>query len=115
MASHFSVNVYMNTKLYKCKAEDIGRKDCSMIANKPMAKSRGRVSILRYSSITAGKAWPAVDKGGMAMAEIREKAVAMGITPGKMKKEELILTIQIAEGNTPCFGMSNGQDRKSVV
>jgi predicted metal-binding transcription factor (methanogenesis marker protein 9) len=44
----------------------------------------------------------------MNMAEIKFKAQALGINPGKMKKAELIHTIQIAEGNTPCFGRSNG-------
>jgi hypothetical protein len=42
------------------------------------------------------------------MPEIRKKAKALGITPGKMKKAELIHTIQQAEGCTPCFGRSNG-------
>jgi len=43
------------------------------------------------------------------MVEVREKAKALGISPGKMKKPELIHTIQRAEGCTPCFGWSNGQ------
>ena len=42
------------------------------------------------------------------MPEIRKKAKALGITPGKMKKVELIHAIQQAEGCTPCFGKSNG-------
>jgi len=45
----------------------------------------------------------------MKMPEIREKAKALGLTPGKMKKTELIHAIQKAEGYTPCFGTSNGQ------
>lgn len=45
----------------------------------------------------------------MNMTEIRKKAEALGITPGKMKKAELIRSIQIAEGCTPCFGRSGGQ------
>lgn len=45
----------------------------------------------------------------MNMAEIRDKAEALGITPVKMKKAELIHSIQTAEGCTPCFGRSNGQ------
>jgi hypothetical protein len=45
----------------------------------------------------------------MTMPEIREKAKALGITPRKMKKTELVHAIQTAEGNTPCFGTSNGQ------
>ena len=45
----------------------------------------------------------------MKMPEIRKKAKMLGITPGKMKKSELIHTIQQAEGCTPCFGQSNGE------
>lgn len=40
----------------------------------------------------------------MKVADIKEIAVRKGINPGKMKKNELILSIQKAEGNTPCFG-----------
>jgi hypothetical protein len=47
------------------------------------------------------------------MPEIRDKAKGLGITPGKMKKAELIHSIQIAEGCTPCFGRSNGQCEQS--
>ena len=45
----------------------------------------------------------------MNMPEIKMKAQALGLNPGKMKKTELIHAIQVAEGNTPCFGWSNGQ------
>jgi len=45
----------------------------------------------------------------MSMNEVRKKAKALGISPGKMKKAELIHSIQIAEGSTPCFGTSGGQ------
>jgi hypothetical protein len=45
----------------------------------------------------------------MKMPQIKNKAKSLGITPGKMKKAELIHSIQIAEGCTPCFGRSNGQ------
>ena len=45
----------------------------------------------------------------MNMTEIRKKAKTLGIVPGKMKKAELIHSIQIAEGCSPCFGRSNGQ------
>jgi len=45
----------------------------------------------------------------MNMTEIRKKAKALGIIPGKLKKAELIHAIQIAEHCTPCFGRSNGQ------
>jgi hypothetical protein len=45
----------------------------------------------------------------MTMPEIRKKAKVLGIIPGKMKKAELVHAVQTAEGNTPCFGRSNGQ------
>jgi hypothetical protein len=45
----------------------------------------------------------------MNMTEVRKKAKALGIIPGKMKKAELIHSIQTAEGCTPCFGKSDGQ------
>jgi hypothetical protein len=50
-----------------------------------------------------------IEKKSMKMTEVKEKAKALGITAGKIKKVELIHAIQIAEGNTPCFGTSNGQ------
>ena len=40
---------------------------------------------------------------------IRQKAISLGIQPGQMNKVELIHSIQRAEGNTACFGTSNGQ------
>ncbi|RKY07062.1 MAG: SAP domain-containing protein [Planctomycetota bacterium] len=40
----------------------------------------------------------------MTMPQIRTKARKLGITPGKMKKTELIHSIQQAENCTPCFG-----------
>jgi hypothetical protein len=43
------------------------------------------------------------------MSEVRAKAKAVGIDPGKMKKTELICAIQKAEGFTACFG-SGKQD-----
>ena len=54
---------------------------------------------------------PATNKAAkrMNMPEIRMKAIALGLVPGKMKKTELIHTIQVAEGCTPCFGNSGGQ------
>lgn len=39
----------------------------------------------------------------MKMADIQSKAKAMGIKPGKMKKAELIRTIQHQEGNSTCY------------
>lgn len=40
----------------------------------------------------------------MKMPDIRKKAKALGIDSGRMKKEDLIRSIQRAEGNTACFG-----------
>jgi hypothetical protein len=39
----------------------------------------------------------------MKIEQIREIAKQKGITPGKMKKVELIRTIQSTEGNPQCF------------
>ena len=39
----------------------------------------------------------------MTIYEIRVIAKKMGIDPKKKNKTELIRTIQIKEGNTPCF------------
>ena len=39
----------------------------------------------------------------MKLAEIKIKAKALGIAPGKLKKAELIRAIQLAEGNPVCF------------
>lgn len=44
----------------------------------------------------------------MSMPEVRMKAQTLGITPGKMKKPELIHTIQVTEGYSACFGTSGG-------
>lgn len=46
----------------------------------------------------------------MKMNQIREKAKALGILPGKLEKTELIHAIQITEGNTPCFGQARNSD-----
>ena len=43
------------------------------------------------------------------MTEMRERAQSLGIDPEEMKETELIRSIQIAEGCTPCFGTSSGQ------
>lgn len=48
------------------------------------------------------------EQSRMNMAGIREKAEAVGINPGKLKKNELIHSIQIEEGCLPCFGRSDG-------
>ena len=44
----------------------------------------------------------------MNMPQIKAKARELGITPGKMKKVELIHSIQLAENCTPCYGTSGG-------
>lgn len=49
-----------------------------------------------------------VARKNMTVTEIKAKAKALGVEPGKMKKAELIHAIQIAEGCTPCYGRSNG-------
>jgi len=41
----------------------------------------------------------------MKLKELNKKASKLGIKPETgMKKEDLIHAIQIAEGNSPCFG-----------
>lgn len=45
----------------------------------------------------------------MTLAEIRERAKALGMKPGKMKRAELIRAVQTAEGHAACFGYSGGQ------
>ena len=42
----------------------------------------------------------------MTVKEIRAIAKKMSINPGKMKKADLIKTIQRQEDNTPCFKMA---------
>ena len=51
----------------------------------------------------------ATAKRTMSMIGVRKKARKLGITPGKMKKEELVRAIQGAEGYSPCYGSSGGQ------
>jgi hypothetical protein len=45
----------------------------------------------------------------MKLTEVKKKAKGLGIQPGKMKKIDLIHSIQTAENNTPCYGTSNGE------
>jgi len=45
----------------------------------------------------------------MNMTEIIKKAKTIGIDPGRMKKAELIRSIQRVEDCNPCFGISDGQ------
>ena len=44
----------------------------------------------------------------MTMPEIRAKARELGLSPGRMKKADLVRAIQVAEHNTPCYGTSRG-------
>lgn len=44
----------------------------------------------------------------MKMTELKKKAEALRVRPGKRKKVELIQAIQKAEGNMSCFGHSQG-------
>ncbi|HAV43325.1 TPA: SAP domain-containing protein [bacterium] len=39
----------------------------------------------------------------MKTEDVRKKAKEIGLKTGRMKKEALILAIQHAEGNIPCF------------
>lgn len=40
----------------------------------------------------------------MTLKEIREIAKEKGVKGGKMKKDELVRAIQLAEGNFDCYG-----------
>lgn len=39
----------------------------------------------------------------MKMQEIRERAKTLGLKSGKMRKLDLVRSIQTEEGNSPCF------------
>lgn len=39
----------------------------------------------------------------MKMKDVQKKAKAMGVTPGKLRKSDLIKSIQSAEGNEQCY------------
>ena len=45
----------------------------------------------------------------MKMQEIKMKAKLLGLSSGRMRKTELIRTIQMTEGNSACF--QTGQER----
>jgi hypothetical protein len=45
----------------------------------------------------------------MKMKELRQKAKELEVKAGRMKKVDLVRTIQTAEGNQPCFGKSGGE------
>jgi hypothetical protein len=44
----------------------------------------------------------------MKINEIKKKAKTLGINPNNKKKTDLIHAIQKTEGNTECFGKSQG-------
>lgn len=44
----------------------------------------------------------------MNMSEVKQKARSLGVTPGKMKKTQLIHAIQQAEGYPQCLERSTG-------
>ena len=44
----------------------------------------------------------------MRMDEVRKKAKELGLKTARMKKEDLIRAVQVAEGNFPCFGTAAG-------
>jgi hypothetical protein len=44
----------------------------------------------------------------MTIRQLHDKARYLDIDPGKMKKTQLIQTIQTREGYSPCFGTANG-------
>ena len=52
----------------------------------------------------------------MNVKDIKKVAKKMGIQAGKMKKADLVRTIQSAEGNTPCFqtGILSACDQEIV-
>lgn len=45
----------------------------------------------------------------MKIADIRKKAKELGIKSSRMKKVDLIRSIQVAEDNIPCFGTERVQ------
>jgi hypothetical protein len=71
------------------------------VAKKPVTKKH-------IAKKPAGKKSSSGKSKRMSMPQIRTKAQSLGIDPGKMKKPELIHTIQTTEGYSPCFGTSGG-------
>ena len=45
----------------------------------------------------------------MNITEVKAFAKSLAVKPGKMKKEELIRSIQLAEGNSQCFNTNFSQ------
>ncbi len=77
-----------------------------MPATKVRAKKRTSVATVKSKRRPSGAKVNA--KKRMTLPEIKLKAMALGLKPGRMKKTDLIHTVQITEGYTPCFGYSNG-------
>ncbi len=46
----------------------------------------------------------------MKVDQLREIAIQRGVKPGKMKKGDLIRTLQRAEGNEACFDTGKAQE-----
>jgi hypothetical protein len=71
------------------------------VAKKPVTKKH-------IAKKPASKKQAASKSKRMSMPQIRMKAKSLGIDSGKMKKPELIHTIQVTEGYSACFGTSAG-------
>jgi hypothetical protein len=88
-------------------SEEVKLGDERMTATKVKKKPKAIVKKKRMA-IVEKKRKTVVKEERMAMPEIRMKAKALNLTPGKMNKADLIHAIQVAEGYTACFGQSNG-------
>ena len=52
----------------------------------------------------------------MTLNELKQMAKGLGVKPGKLKKSDLIRTIQVAEGNIDCFGKAEDDcDQKDCL
>jgi hypothetical protein len=79
--------------------------------NEPIPTWKIEIKWISYPlGLIGDKTMPAakVAVKSMTMVEIKNKAKGLGINPGKMNKTDLIHAIQAAEGNTQCYGWSNG-------
>lgn len=73
-----------------------------MKVTKPKVKTP--VTAPKKATKSTPKAAPAkAQPQGMLLTAIKAKATELGVSPGKSTKAELILAIQKAENNTPCF------------
>ena len=66
-------------------------------------KAAAEQAAVKYPNRINGK-----DGEKMKLAEIKSKAMGLGIKAGKMNKEGLIHAIQKQEGNFDCFGTAEG-------